>query len=129
MAQKKYGPSLFREHEFKFPGDPETIAIFREATTGMDRERDNAFRKIRWVDPQQDGNIVQETDFPAGDIKLLTIRLCLVRWNVLGEDGNILPINERALNDYIPPDITDKMYEFCLEINPAWGGKRVEAKN
>jgi len=105
------------------PNDPVQFTI-KKASNREDVERSRLFSKIRYVqnlgEPDQ---LIQERDVAVGEIQIATILLCLVGWNITNEQGEVYPINEETLLDYLKPEERRWLFEKIMDFNPMWRGE------
>ena len=106
------------------PKDPVTFTI-KKASNREDVERSRLFSKIRYIQNLngETDQVIQERDVAVGEIQVATILLCLIGWNITNDHGEIYPINEENLLDYLKPEERRWLFEQILDFNPMWKGE------
>ena len=98
----------------------------RYVTTRDVLARQNMFSRVRYIQDTDDGaRMVTERDFPMGDMRLATVRLVLVKWNLFPDSTTTIPypITEETMLDLIPPDELEWLFNHAINMNPEWGGR------
>ena len=109
------------------PYDPTATFTIRKATNREDVERQNLFSKVRTIQNLGTPNeLIIERDIQMGDVQIDTIILCTDDWNLADENGDIYPIIEETLYDFLKAAERRWLYQQILEFNPMWMGEDEE---
>jgi hypothetical protein len=123
-------PFIGQITEFASPEDPQVTFGFKRCGVAENIQRQNLASKVRYVQNDDDGQIVSERDFPMGSLQLETILLALASWNLQDENERVIPISKKSLTQYLSPKEFDFCYAKALEVNPIWApGGEDETKN
>jgi hypothetical protein len=109
------------------PGEPVKFTISK-ASNAADIERANMYSKVTYKVESEDGTVSTEKDMPFGEIQVGTIKLCLIDWNIMLDEGRKAPISDSNIRDLISATERVYLYNQIIDFNPIWGGKE-EVKN
>lgn len=84
---------------------------------------------VRYIQRDGDGEFLTEKDYPMGSMRLDTLVLGLVAWNIAGPDGQMVLLTPESIKDYLDPVEFDVIYDKIIEINPILLGRDQQKKD
>lgn len=96
----------------------------RKATNREDVERQNMFSKMRTIQNVGTPNeLIIERDIHMGTVQVDTIVLCTDDWNLGDEDGEVYPIMDETVLEFLKPSERRWLYDEIMKYNPMWMGE------
>ena len=109
------------------PFDHNAVFTIRKATNREDVERQNFFSKVRTIQNLGTPNeLIMERDIQMGQVQIDSILLLLDDWNIADENGDVYPITEDNLLDFLKSSERRWLYEEIMDFNPIWKGEDEE---
>ena len=85
--------------------------------------RQNLFDEVRYVTKDESGETETIRKFPMGDLRLETVSLVLLSWNLRpASEAPAFPVTVPNILDYVDPAEFEWLYNQIIDMNPVWGG-------
>lgn len=108
---------------FAAPDGEQTEFTVKYADNRAVLARMNLFDEVRYVSRDADGETETIRSFPMGDLRLYTVKMVLLGWNIQpAKDQPTFPITEDTIQDLLDPAELAWLYDQVIDMNPVWGG-------
>ena len=114
--------SLQRKQVITPASNPDLELTVKKADSRAVISRQNLFDKVRYISDGPEGETITERSFPMGELRLETVMLVLIDWNITDEGGNKYPITHKNVSELLEPAELMELYDGIIEMNEVWGG-------
>ncbi len=98
--------------------DPSVIFNIKRVGSKDVMNHRNANSSVRYIQRDEQGDLISERDYPIGSMHVDTVALCLDSWNIHDPNDKPVKIDKDSILAYLSPEEIDDLYEKCLEVNP-----------
>lgn len=123
MSYVRTAASLQREKVLTPPMSEGMELVVKFADNRAVTSRQDLFSQIRYV-ADADGQMATERDLRMGTLRIETIMLVLVRWNLSPAEGaSTYTVTKENVLTLLSPSELDWLYTEIINMNPVWGGE------